>query len=419
MDATNRAEPKLGPVRFRLGRTVVKIYPKPATDSRKAGFQLADYSTGKRRFRWFPDLKEAKQEAARIASLINAGDQEGASMTGEERRQLVRSSTLIEPYHLDVATACELFAQAAKLVGPHQVVAAAEQFAKQHPATREKRPLKESAEAYQEAKEQRKRSPRTLKSLAFYLGRFVEAHPEKDLSDFTGPDIQRWLDDLKRDDGKPLSAISRRHYRIIIGGFFGYCHRRGFIIENPAVTLEKESAETQEDVEFWNPEETRRLLAQVPKIARDALVVQLFCGLRASEACEILWRDVDLEAGHIQVAREKAKTRSRRLAPITPNAKKWLSAKGQPDSKVYPEHPDTFSDRVTEGCKLAGIRRLKNGARHSCITYSVALTGDVSRVALDCGTSASMVFNHYRGLATKEAAQEFFRIEPPGSTNPN
>jgi hypothetical protein len=63
-------------------------------------------------------------------------------------------------------------------------------------------------------------------------------------------------------------------------------------------------------------------------------------------------------------------------------------------------------------CKAAGVARIPNGTRHSAITFKVALTGDVARVALESGNSPSIVHAHYRGLATVENAKRFFAIMP-------
>ena len=60
----------------------------------------------------------------------------------------------------------------------------------------------------------------------------------------------------------------------------------------------------------------------------------------------------------------------------------------------------------------AKVRRIANGARHSAITYKVASTGDVARVALDCGTSPTVIHSNYKGLATPEDAKAFFGIMP-------
>jgi hypothetical protein len=53
-----------------------------------------------------------------------------------------------------------------------------------------------------------------------------------------------------------------------------------------------------------------------------------------------------------------------------------------------------------------------NGARHSWVTYRVALTGDVARVALEAGNSPTVIHSHYRGLAKEDDAKRFFAIEP-------
>lgn len=186
MEARTRTNPKPdGPIVVRLGRTTVRIYPRAADRGRSAGFLLADYSTGKRRLRWFTDLKEAKSEAVRIAALTNAGDAEGASMTGEDRRQLARATQLVAPFDLDAPTACARFADAAKLVGPHAVVAAAEAYARLHPATREPVPIAAAVDEFCNVKAGKKRSKRHLATLRSVLGRFVSEHPGMTASEFT------------------------------------------------------------------------------------------------------------------------------------------------------------------------------------------------------------------------------------------
>src|SRR5262245_24917403 len=127
MDATTRTKrDQNAVVEVRVGQIRVRIYRRPAERGRKAGFMVADYSMGKRRLISFRDLKDAKAEALRIAGKMNAGDRDGAAMTGEDRRALLRATELVSPFHLDAPTACALFADAADLVGPHKVVTAAE-----------------------------------------------------------------------------------------------------------------------------------------------------------------------------------------------------------------------------------------------------------------------------------------------------
>jgi hypothetical protein len=116
------------------------------------------------------------------------------------------------------------------------------------------------------------------------------------------------------------------------------------------------------------------------------------------------------------IAGTEAKTGSRRLAPIPKNAAEWLRPLSLPaDAPLFAGGPSQLARAVSEACRATGTRRIANGARHSAITYRVALTGDVARVALESGNSPGVVHQHYRGLATETDARAFFAIRPGGA----
>ena len=83
---------------------------------------VADYSTGKRVRRYFPDVESARAEAVRICELLNVGDAEGAAMTGTDRAELHRCRAIVKPHGVTVQEACETFSKAADLVGPDAIV---------------------------------------------------------------------------------------------------------------------------------------------------------------------------------------------------------------------------------------------------------------------------------------------------------
>jgi integrase len=420
MPAPSRTESQesSGPLAVKLGRTTVRIYPRKAERGRSAGFYVASYATGKRRLLWFTDLRDAKAEATRIAALMNAGDAAGASMTGDERRDLLRATEVVAPFQLDVPTAAALFAEAAKLVGVHNVVAACREYARRSPAARERLPLAQAADDYYAAKETKGRSPRLLQDLRSRLGRFVAEHPGKALGEFTTGDVQRWLDRLCCGDGSPVSAQTRRNFATVLGGMFEHYRRRGVLAENPCKDLERDSARRTGDVEFWTPAEAEALLRAAPDVVLPALAVGLFCGLRTEEVARLRWQDVDFEQRHVAVRAGDAKTASRRLVPLPDNAVRWLLPhRGEGAARVYPEHATTLPKRITAVCQAAGVRRVANGCRHSWVTYRVALTGDVARVALEAGNSPTVIHSHYRGLAKEDDAKRFFAIEPQAPDN--
>lgn len=402
-----------GPITVTIGRNSAKIYHRPSDRGRSARWMLADYSSGKRRWQTFTDEKAARAEAIRMVSRLNAGDAEGAGMTGAERRDLQRATELVAPHRVDVPTACAIFAEAADLIGHENLVAAAKAYARRAPVARTPLPVGQAVLELLEAKAARGRSARTLQDLRSRLGRFAEDNKGHNLGELTTAGLQCWLDQLQGADGKPLSGLSRRNFAVAIGGLLEFHRRRGVLPDNPARDLERETVKRSEEIEFWTPQETGVLLAAVSREALPALVLAMFAGLRSAEVCRITWGDVNLDAGHVVISGTEAKTGSRRLAPLPNNAQAWLRPLiGPPEAKIFAGDPSQLARAISEACRTTGTRRIANGARHSAITFAVAQTGDVARVALHSGNSPAVVHKHYRGLATEADAKEFFDIEP-------
>jgi len=415
MPARSRTKAKktVAPILVSIGRNAATIYPRPAERGRGPRWMLADYSTGKRRFQTFDTEREARDEAARLVARLNAMDADGASMTGRERAALVRATELVAPFNLDVPTACALFAEAAALVGHDVVVTACKAFAKRSPNARKPLPLRQAVEDLLESKDSKGRSPRLLSDIRSRLGRFVDDHPGRNLGDFSTAELQTWIDGLKGAKGTPLAAQTKRNFATLLHALFEHHRRRGSIADNPVKDLEREQVKRREDVAFWTPDEARALLDAIAPEARAALVVSLFGGLRSAEALRVTWQDVDLVAGHVVVAAGTAKTASRRLAPLSPNAVSWLRPLvGAPDDRLFDARPDRFAQLVTAACKRAGVRRIPNGARHTAATFKCALTSDAAKVAADLGNSPGIVHRFYRGLATQADAERFFSIVP-------
>jgi integrase len=79
------------------------------------------------------------------------------------------------------------------------------------------------------------------------------------------------------------------------------------------------------------------------------------------------------------------------------------------------ELPDqrTLYKRLAELATAAGLEKWPdNGLRHSCASYSLALTGDAVRVAYQLGNSADMIHRHYKALVTAADAKRFWELRP-------
>lgn len=395
-----------------IGRTSVTVYHRKADRGRPPLWQVADYSTGKRRWLVFRTPEEAKTEATRIAHRLNVLDHAGAAMTGDDRRDMVRAKDALEGLGLDVPTACALFAEAVRIAGGHaNLTLAARNFAKRNLA----QPLAVGAAVADmlASKESKGGSPRLLADYRHRLSKFAEHFAGRNLGDLDTAAIQGWVDGLVSSDGQRLAAQSRRNFATVVSGLFEFHRRRGAIPENPCRDLDREKVR-REDVTFWAPQEADAILAHLEASAVPAFVVSLFAGCRTAEAVRLTWADVNLAAGHVIISGAVAKTASRRLAPLPDNASAWLRPLvGAPEAPLFRGDAVAFTRAVTEACARARVRRLANGARHSCITFKTALSGDVARVALESGNSPAVVHAHYRGLATSDEAKAFFAIMPP------
>ena len=80
-----------------------------------------------------------------------------------------------------------------------------------------------------------------------------------------------------------------------------------------------------------------------------------------------------------------------------------------------------FSTRAAVNQAQAGRVDLRpwpdNALRHSAISYRLALTRDLPRVATEAGNSPAIVQRHYAELVKPEAARRFFGILPTEASN--
>src|SRR5205823_7790642 len=140
-----------------------------------------------------------------------------------------------------------------------------------------------------------------------------------------------------------------------------------------------------------------------------------FTGLRSAELIRLEWDDVNFARGHIQVAKGKAKTATRRLVPIQSNLMRWLSPhRGRSGLVFASEHAASRS--IARAKDIIGDWPT-NALRHSYATYRLAQCHDAARVSLEMGTSAQMLFRNYRELADEQDAAAWFSLAPKTAAN--
>jgi integrase len=260
-----------------------------------------------------------------------------------------------------------------------------------------------------------------VEDLRWRLARVADAF-KMDIARVTTADVQMWLDGMK------AAPRSVKNFRAATSGLFKFAEARGYIAkgENPVAGTERIKIRNSEPISIFTPAEVRRLLAAAKDSFKPVIALQAFAGLRSAEVMRLDWRDVKLSRGHIELGADKTKTASRRLVPISANLRDWLAEHAKKTGQVFPHGRAYFhelqrdtaaateikADEATKRAALAPVEWKQNALRHSFISYRVAETGDVPRVALESGNSPAMIFTHYRELVTPEDAMQWFAIAP-------
>lgn len=130
------------------------------------------------------------------------------------------------------------------------------------------------------------------------------------------------------------------------------------------------------------------------------------------------WSNVNLAKKFIRVLPETSKTGAGRLVEISDNLFLWLTKYYRASGPVAPS-PVTIIRHRRDIMKKAGIKKwLPDVARHSYATYHFAMYENQDKLQAQMGHSgkAYILTKHYKGLATKEDAEEFWNIMPANAT---
>jgi len=382
------------------GKQAVKLY-----QSRSRGkplFQLAYYAGGRRVLKNFSDKGHAKRVANQILGGLASDATAVEAMATPELESLVAARKVLAPnYALHVAV--EEHAHAVAKLGKATLREAVEFFLRHHRTDVPRLPLSEISEQFARSREQMGLSPHYVFLCRKFTRQLAEAFLGLCLSDLTTPALDKWIGGLK------LGATTKNDMRRVLGTCGNWAEKQGHLLKGyspfPGMVRYKEA---KSDVSIFTPENIASLLKKADATLRPYLALGAFAGLRTAELQRLDWSEIDLDRGFITVAASKAKTRQRRLVPISDNLKLWLTPirKTSGPICVY-KAPQHAARELCEGFSWA-----RNGLRHSFISYRLAILHDTARVALEAGNSPEVIFGHYRELVTPDAATAWFDVKP-------
>ena len=260
--------------------------------------------------------------------------------------------------------------------------------------------LEEAVNEFVLAKTAKKLRPRSIKSLKNRLARMVLKMGEGTLvHNISLPLLQKCID-------PSWGSRSIVNFRLVASNFFGWCSEKRYCLGNIGEQIEEPMGLDEKPPMFLTVDEVRETLERTRKICPDLLpyvAISIFGGVRNGELQRLMWDDVKLTQGVIDVPAIKAKTRSRRLVTIQPNLKAWMELGG----KLPP------GNALQRQWKLVKPARYEvDGMRRTFCSYHLAMFESAGKTAMEAGHRESVLYKHYRGLVTKEDAVKFWNIFP-------
>jgi len=393
------------PIRIKSGSATVSIYDR---SDAFPYYRVAHYIGSKRRLSSFTNLKEARREARNIAERICAGEARATRLSRTDQLIYERATEAIAPLGLPLDTAAIELAQARRLLGDTPLTEAA-RFYLNHSA-RHITP-KTPAEIMEELIAQKRAdgmSERYCDDLRYRCGRFAQAF-QCEMASLTPALVQKFLNDLK------LSARSVNNFRKTLRTLFEFARARKYLPREIDLLEGISRQREHSTIEIYTPQEMAALLGAASSTTLLSIALRGFAGLRSAEIERLGWSQIRLGAEpHLIVNADQAKTRARRLVPISDNLAAWLAPCLKKSGRVWPHGHDYLYEAQRAVARKAKVKWKQNALRHSFISYRMAILRNANQVALEAGNSPDIIFRSYLELVTQTQARSWFGIEPEG-----
>ena len=410
------------PMDVKQGSVTVKIYR--VENKGRDSFTVSYHADGKRNLKMFANFDEALADAKAKANTLARGELDALHLRAVDARAYVNAVALLDSIGVPLELAIKDYVEAWKVLGGKaSLLETAKEFARRHMHELPDKMLPDAVDEMLKIKESDGTSDAYQKVLKVYLKQLKEKF-HCQLRSVTTGQLSDYFRDLK------VSPRSKNNTRATVGAFFTFCKDRGWLPrDHEGISMVQKFKERPTDITIYSSWE----VAQFLRFARTELMpfvaIGAFAGLRTAEIGRLDWSEVHLQERFIEIKAAKAKTASRRLAPISNNLAEWLKPYVQAHGRTVPF--DNMAKQIAwlvedtnaglqKAAKEAGkdpekarqVKWKKNALRHSFISYRVAETQDVAQVALEAGNSPQIIFEHYRELVRLKEAKAWFAIAP-------
>jgi len=398
------------PIVLTNGQQEVKIYT--VQNRGRSVYQLSFHEGGKRERKTFAKASVAKREAKLVLNRLAVNGHDAAELSTADMESYVVARKHVEPTGLPVHVCAELFAQAHAKLGGRPLADAVEFFLEFNRVEHAAKSLRDLITDFAAGRAAMDVHPDYVENIKRQLGRLAAAYPGRTLAQLRTADLDRWL------SGQSWQPLTKNDARKICITFGNWAKARGYLPLNRPTEFEGMVAYKvpTTKVAIYSPGALQTLLAAVQNNLPDLLpwvACAAFTGARVAELAMLRWESINFDRGFVEVASNKVRTKARRLVPLHSALRAWLEPRRQKSGLIT----DYVDPRAALGraAAEAKVTLQDNGFRHSYISYRVAQINDTARVALECGNSPEIIFQHYRELVGPDEAAAWFAVSPDAS----
>lgn len=404
------------PLIIKRGAATVKIYRTPDSQKKDSSRKPVRYDAytltytfgGKRIRKKFGDLNKARTEAELAAVAVANGAMASLQLTPGQIRDYCSAVENLKVTGIDLPSAITEYVEAKRTVGSSHLVQAAQFFSRYAGDKIVATPVPDLVTALIQEKRDEGAGSYHINDLVTRLAKFKEAFPGF-IADITTPEINAWLKKLK------LEPRTQNNYRAVVVQLFNYAKTKAKALPHWLPHSADSSIRVKEpnkDTEIYTPAEMQKIMDGVPADLRTCISLRAFSGIRNEELFKLSWHEVDLATGWIKLKHATTKLRARRIIPILPNLRTWISDKALTKGKVQPGYASakTLSEALSHAIKDSGVPMKRNALRNCYTSYRLATLGDIAKVAEETGNSPQVIREEYLELVTPEQAKEWFSI---------
>ena len=379
-------------------------------------FLVVFYEKGKRVQRTSATLEGARTIARDAIRQNTAGTGRTAALSQEQVADFSSATRMLRSHpDLTLSGVVADYVRAVEVLGSRSIVTACEEYRKSLERQSGFSPslLPDVYAAFLKHIEKADASERYLQDCRSRMGRVARAF-RCHIHAITTRELSAWIDGLK------IAPRTRRNMRTALVTLFSFAKQQGNLPRDRQTEAEllparqrMNSSKREAMIGIYTPADLRKILAG-PEQLRAVLAVAAFAGIRSAEIHRLTWGNI--KSDHIIVAADRSKTASRRIVPILPALAAWFKkiTRGENEERLCKNlsHASAFSRALNAAVRAAGVEPVHNGFRHSFCTYRLADVQNAAKVALEAGNSPTMLFRHYRELATRKEAKAWFSVTP-------